>query len=673
MAVSEDEVASWKLEETVEWALKQYNSRVAHRFEEQEIDGETLLMLCKTGTTDQLKACGLETVKDQLKLKKLIQGSEKTSVVAVTEQVACGTSCIELNRKLSLPELGKISPEDRRIYHMMRNKVRKAVYDTWKGNSIPLFKTDSAERQKLEELAATLIPTCKTKYFGERAIRQHIFDSLNEKKRRIRKGVDYTKPRIRKAIAKETTSSVGVTNASKFNKLLLALNAATAPAITSHDLTEVQCLKIATAQVSPSCDPSPESQCLNSVKSAEVIVLQAFGVHFLKEVTRQQLVRAINNHLPQNAERKALLTAPKTSLLKPLAQGLLAKKIIQINSGADVCDLTRDDILVLTVYLSKYRQHIASQSHILFVESLHIRQSMVNYTQPTADNEQHTSSEDEFERPLPVHTDESKDEEMDFGEESELEDLIESRAMKAITPFHPRSSHYSTCLPWQKREILARVRAFNTSGFRVKMYGNVCQYYQSFLGRDFKAWAQMAIFILKPYLNEGQAPVWLSFSKIAICVDASKAAEWQSVCQGFIDAVKQHMPSLLQKPKTHMILHLVQCMKELGPSSAFSAESCGDALQELFSCKYMSHIMRGIPIKELQGNKGIYQPGSPRKVSGNCNATIENLTVALNGTAATEEVVGYGAIVSEYIQLVTRYNMEFCLQYCVHRVALSFA
>ena len=42
-----------------------------------------------------------------------------------------------------------------------RNKVRKAVYDTWKGNSVPLFKTDSAERQKLEELAATLIPTAK--------------------------------------------------------------------------------------------------------------------------------------------------------------------------------------------------------------------------------------------------------------------------------------------------------------------------------------------------------------------------------------------------------------------------------------------------------------------------------------------------------------------------------
>ena len=41
---------------------------------EQEIDGETLLMLCKTGTTDQYKACGLETVKDQLKLKQTDSG-----------------------------------------------------------------------------------------------------------------------------------------------------------------------------------------------------------------------------------------------------------------------------------------------------------------------------------------------------------------------------------------------------------------------------------------------------------------------------------------------------------------------------------------------------------------------------------------------------------------------
>ena len=116
--------------------------------------------------------------------------------------------------------------------------------------------------------------------------------------------------------------------------------------------------------------------------------------------------------------------------------------------------------------------------------------------------------------------------------------------------------------------------------------------------------------------------------------------------------------------------------------------------------------MCGIPIKELQGNKGICQPGSPRKVrdtwgfhflnqiSGmapatqfavitffNCNATIENLqgfTVALTGTAATDEVVGYGAIVSQdsslvncgdYIQLVTQSSQ---VQYNTSHIVLSY-
>ena len=45
----------------------------------------------------------------------------------------------------------------------------------------------------------------------------------------------------------------------------------------------------------------------------------------------------------------------------------------------------------------------------------------------------------------------------------------------------------------QKKEILARIRAFHTSGFKVKLYGNVCVYYKHlFHGRDFKAWSQMA-------------------------------------------------------------------------------------------------------------------------------------------------------------------------------------
>ena len=71
----------------------------------------------------------------------------------------------------------------------------------------------------------------------------------------------------------------------------------------------------------------------------------------------------------------------------------------------------------------------------------------------------------------------------------------------------------------QKREIQARVKAFNTCGFSTNLYGSVCHYYQSFVGRDFKGWTQMALFILSPYLSDGQKEVLLALSKVSIFIN----------------------------------------------------------------------------------------------------------------------------------------------------------
>jgi len=62
----------------------------------------------------------------------------------------------------------------------------------------------------------------------------------------------------------------------------------------------------------------------------------------------------------------------------------------------------------------------------------------------------------------------------------------------------------------QKEEVLVRIKAFNYSGSRVRIYGNLIRYYQSFNGRDYKAWAQMCIFIIYPYLYAGDKEIWLS-------------------------------------------------------------------------------------------------------------------------------------------------------------------
>ena len=52
----------------------------------------------------------------------------------------------------------------------------------------------------------------------------------------------------------------------------------------------------------------------------------------------------------------------------------------------------------------------------------------------------------------------------------------------------------------------------------------------------------------------------------------SLAEEWNSACIEYVQAVKRNMTELLQKQKTHLILHLVSCMMKFGPSSSFSAE-----------------------------------------------------------------------------------------------------
>eukprot|EP00731_Ephydatia_muelleri_P010822 Em0005g1408a len=202
-----------------------------------------------------------------------------------------------------------------------------------------------------------------------------------------------------------------------------------------------------------------------------------------------------------------------------------------------------------------------------------------------------------------------------------------------------------------KEEVLARVNAFPHSGLRSKMFGNVCHYYNSFVERDLKGWSQMSVFISSPYLSSDDRKVF----RIAYC-------NYFSTMSGnhFVINVKHTMPELLNKPKVHLILHLVDCMVNLGPCSAFSAErcesfnatvraqnifsnrlapsrdicnhfavqqhlrytcacdgddniQCGGGLKTLYSSPMVQHFFNNVTMRELHGDRSIYQPGALRK------------------------------------------------------------
>ena len=51
------------------------------------------------------------------------------------------------------------------------------------------------------------------------------------------------------------------------------------------------------------------------------------------------------------------------------------------------------------------------------------------------------------------------------------------------------------------------------------MHGNVFWHHQSFVVRDYKAWCQMAVFILHPYLTVQELDVLLKMTKVYTSVE----------------------------------------------------------------------------------------------------------------------------------------------------------
>ena len=64
--------------------------------------------------------------------------------------------------------------------------------DRWPGNSIPVFRNNPLEQEKLTQLVKKLSLTCQIpNVFEEDAIKLHIMSSLNERRQNVKKGYNY--------------------------------------------------------------------------------------------------------------------------------------------------------------------------------------------------------------------------------------------------------------------------------------------------------------------------------------------------------------------------------------------------------------------------------------------------------------------------------------------------
>ena len=72
--------------------------------------------------------------------------------------------------------------------------------------------------------------------------------------------------------------------------------------------------------------------------------------------------------------------------------------------------------------------------------------------------------------------------------------------------------------PHQRKEVLAHIASFPLSGFELRLSRDISKYYKSFVGRDFKTLAQLALFVFSPLVSPGETEVWLALSKVHVIV-----------------------------------------------------------------------------------------------------------------------------------------------------------
>ncbi|XP_065918726.1 uncharacterized protein [Dysidea avara] len=213
MASNETEIANWTCEETARWASEHFSDDVVKRFEEKEVDGETLLMLGSCATMEMLNSCGLCTLKQQLLLRKLIAGSQASSSADTNPATSNSQNAdpvgknLTRNSKLTLHAMRSMKDMDKRMYLMKRNMVSTKAAEKWPGNNIPSFRNNKALQEVLTAFAKELAKDYSMDGFGEEAIRQHIKDCLHERKRQINQGYDYEKPPAKRSRVKKEKGS----------------------------------------------------------------------------------------------------------------------------------------------------------------------------------------------------------------------------------------------------------------------------------------------------------------------------------------------------------------------------------------------------------------------------------------------------------------------------------
>eukprot|EP00731_Ephydatia_muelleri_P033314 Em0027g62a len=148
--------------------------------------------------------------------------------------------------------------------------------------------------------------------------------------------------------------------------------------------------------------------------------------------------------------------------------------------------------------------------------------------------------------------------------------------------------------------------------YAIRISRNIANYYKSSVGRDFKALAQMALFVLSPFLAPAEIEVWLALSKYKAFSYFTEEVQ-NPLASSSCYNTERNIYSNRQAPSKDIAnsFAIQESIRFAFAESSYSlSERCGNDLIALYRSMGVQHYLGGTSV---QHDKPIHQPGTLRK------------------------------------------------------------
>lgn len=134
----------------------------------------------------------------------------------------------------------------------------------------------------------------------------------------------------------------------------------------------------------------------------------------------------------------------------------------------------------------------------------------------------------------------------------------------------------------QHQELRGRWQSFDISGLNVAPVQpeTMVKYANSLVGKEFRVVLQAAAFVLFPFLDEKERQLWITLGHLSSYIfqtqimDKSQyLKELQIIIHRFLNQLILITGQWANKPKFHMLIHLLLSIERFGPASLFATQT----------------------------------------------------------------------------------------------------